>query len=95
VVETQKQPCENESWNVHEQSLGKIREKTNTTKCVGNLRQIGVFVGIYLAENNGYLPYWLPTTNGGSWVWDNYAYTATRGGELPRLAGYHPQLIEK
>jgi prepilin-type processing-associated H-X9-DG protein/prepilin-type N-terminal cleavage/methylation domain-containing protein len=71
-------------------ALGKMHEKTNTTKCVGNLRQIGALVGIYVADNDGYLPYWLPTTDGGSWVWDNYAHTATRGGELPRLAGYHP-----
>jgi len=71
--------------------LGKIREKTNTTKCVGNLRQIGALAGIYLADNDGYLPYWRTWTDGaGSWAWDNYAYTATRGGELPRLAGYHP-----
>jgi prepilin-type N-terminal cleavage/methylation domain-containing protein/prepilin-type processing-associated H-X9-DG protein len=72
-------------------SLGKMREKTNTVNCASNLRQIGVLVGMYVAENDGYLPYWRTWTDGaGSWTWDNYAHSPTTGGELPRLAGYHP-----
>lgn len=74
--------------------LGRMREKTKSVKCVANLKQIGVLTGLYLAENNGYLPYWRTWTDGaGSWTWDNYAFTATTGGELPRLVGYHPSGI--
>jgi prepilin-type processing-associated H-X9-DG protein/prepilin-type N-terminal cleavage/methylation domain-containing protein len=71
--------------------LGKMREKTNATKCVGNLRQIGALVGIYMADNDGYLPFWRPWTDGfNAWTWDSYALTTTVGGEMPRLAGYYP-----
>lgn len=71
--------------------VGKMREKANASKCVGNLRQIGALAGIYLAENNGYLPLWRTWNQGAnSWAWDNYAHTPTTGGEMPRLAGYHP-----
>jgi prepilin-type processing-associated H-X9-DG protein/prepilin-type N-terminal cleavage/methylation domain-containing protein len=75
-------------------SIGKMRERTHTINCASNLRQIGVLVGIYIAENDGYVPYWITWTDGaGSWTWDNYAHTPTTGGELPRLAGYHPDGI--
>lgn len=32
-------------------------EKGNSTKCINNLRQIGGAIGIYMTENDGYLPY--------------------------------------
>ena len=37
-------------------SIGGMMEKGNSAKCVNNLRQIGTSVGMYVADNNGYLP---------------------------------------
>jgi prepilin-type N-terminal cleavage/methylation domain-containing protein/prepilin-type processing-associated H-X9-DG protein len=36
--------------------LGGMAEKGNSVKCVNNLRQIGGAIGMYAAENNGFLP---------------------------------------
>lgn len=70
----------------------RIQATTRQSQCVSNLRQIGAVVAIYMAENEGYLPYWQPWTvsGGGSWVWDNYGYSTSAGGELPYLADYRP-----
>ncbi len=36
--------------------LGKIQEGANSTKCASNLRQIGVAINAYTADNDGLLP---------------------------------------
>jgi prepilin-type N-terminal cleavage/methylation domain-containing protein/prepilin-type processing-associated H-X9-DG protein len=36
--------------------LGKVQENANSTKCTSNLRQIGVAIGSYGADNDGLLP---------------------------------------
>ncbi len=37
-------------------AVGKVRERAKETECASNLRQIGVGVGLYQAENNGSFP---------------------------------------
>lgn len=37
-------------------AVGKVRERANEATCASNLRQIGVAVGLYQAENNGAFP---------------------------------------
>lgn len=41
-------------------------EKGNSTKCVNNLRQIGVAIVQYTADNDGYLPYSYGVAGGGN-----------------------------
>jgi prepilin-type N-terminal cleavage/methylation domain-containing protein/prepilin-type processing-associated H-X9-DG protein len=48
-------------------------EKGNSTKCVNNLRQIGVAIVQYTADNDGYLPYsYGPTVPGGQDSFSGY-----------------------
>jgi prepilin-type N-terminal cleavage/methylation domain-containing protein/prepilin-type processing-associated H-X9-DG protein len=48
-------------------------EKGNSTKCVNNLRQIGVAIIQYTADNDGYLPYsYGPTVPGGEDSFSGY-----------------------
>jgi len=37
-------------------AVGKVRERANETKCVSNLRQIGLAMKMYAGENSGTLP---------------------------------------
>jgi len=47
-------------------AVGKVRERANGTKCVSNLRQIGLAMKMYAAENNDTLlmPYSQPGPKG-------------------------------
>jgi len=48
-------------------------EKGNSTKCVNNLRQIGLAIVQYTADNDGYLPYsYSPTVPGGQDSFSGY-----------------------
>lgn len=39
--------------------INKVRESSNITQCLGNLRQIGIGYSLYLQENDGkFPPYW-------------------------------------
>lgn len=37
-------------------AIGKMKERANFTKCLANLRQIGVGYSLYLTDNNQYFP---------------------------------------
>lgn len=58
-------------------TMSLMKAKASSTKCTGNLRQIGTMIGIYMAEDNGLLPYssgYNYTGSGAnSWGWDNHA----------------------
>jgi prepilin-type N-terminal cleavage/methylation domain-containing protein len=47
----------------------KLREKAHSTKCVGNLRQMGTLIGLYVGENNGYLP---PSAADATYGWSHW-----------------------
>lgn len=57
--------------------IPRIREKSDNTKCMGNLRQMGSLIGIYMSENNGLLPYSAgynhTGTGANSFGWDHHA----------------------
>jgi type II secretory pathway pseudopilin PulG len=38
-------------------ALSRVRDQANTTKCLANMRQIGLALTAYVNENNGNLPY--------------------------------------
>lgn len=52
--------------------LNKARESSNTVKCAGNLRQLGVAINLYANENSGKYPISAQHTTGftGVWWWD-------------------------
>jgi prepilin-type N-terminal cleavage/methylation domain-containing protein/prepilin-type processing-associated H-X9-DG protein len=58
-------------------TMSRMKAKASSAQCTGNLRQIGTVMGIYMAENNGLLPYssGYNYTGAGanSWGWDNHA----------------------
>jgi prepilin-type N-terminal cleavage/methylation domain-containing protein len=63
-------------------AFGKVLATLDRTKCASNLRQVGVALGSYVADNNGYLP-------GPVWVWQTPYYKATDYGNLgTQLAKY-------
>lgn len=48
-------------------SMAKVREGAMASTCMGNLRQIGAAVYLYVNDNNGYLP---GPTNSPQMMWD-------------------------
>jgi prepilin-type N-terminal cleavage/methylation domain-containing protein len=56
-------------------AFGKVLATLDRTKCTSNLRQVGVALGSYVADNNGYLP-------GPLWVWQNPYYHSSDYGVL-------------
>jgi prepilin-type N-terminal cleavage/methylation domain-containing protein len=56
-------------------AFGKVLATLDRTKCASNLRQVGVALGSYVADNNGYLP-------GPLWVWQNPYYHSSDYGVL-------------
>ncbi len=56
---------------------GGLRERSHTARCASNLKQIGAVTSLYVAEHNGLLPHYPPTSNDGtlgyatvgSWYW--------------------------
>ena len=57
-------------------ALGKAREAARTTNCVGNLKQIGSGLAMYVDANNGYQPI------------NNYAWTKTGANSFSNSWGY-------
>ena len=49
-------------------ALSSAKEKSRRTKCMNNLRQVGLAMFMYANDNNDRLPN--STTNGGAWLWD-------------------------
>jgi prepilin-type N-terminal cleavage/methylation domain-containing protein/prepilin-type processing-associated H-X9-DG protein len=49
-------------------ALSSAREKSRRTRCISNLRQIGVALHIYANDNRDRLPN--TGTRGGAWLWD-------------------------
>ena len=47
-------------------ALAKARESARSTKCLGNLKQFGLAMGVYMDANKGYIPNSL--TNSDTWV---------------------------
>ena len=56
-------------------AFGRVLATLDRTKCTSNLRQVGVAIGSYVADNNGYLP-------GPLWVWQNPYYHSSDYGVL-------------
>ncbi|HWL54881.1 MAG TPA: H-X9-DG-CTERM domain-containing protein [Chthoniobacteraceae bacterium] len=56
---------------------GNLREKSYTARCAANLKQIGAVTALYVAEHDGFLPHYPPTSSDaslgyatvGSWYW--------------------------
>jgi len=42
-------------------ALGRAREAANTTQCLSNLRQVGIYLNLYANEHRGFLPPQSPT----------------------------------
>lgn len=57
--------------------VGSARESAKGTQCIGNLRQIGIGLRAYAAENKGRFPRGHPTE--GRTLWDTYAQGDPRG----------------
>ena len=57
-------------------ALGKARESARTSNCVGNLKQIGSGLAMYVDANNGYQPI------------NNYAWTKTGANSFSNSWGY-------
>lgn len=54
-------------------AVGKVREKAEASKCVNNLRQIGIGLRMYAAENRGRLPTAYSATGpNGEVIWFDY-----------------------
>lgn len=81
-------------------AISRTRDRAHAATCISNLRQLGTLVSLYVAENNGKMPYSiLPAEGSGSWVWysfhrgtygsDSPVDGENIGGPLPRMAGYH------
>jgi prepilin-type N-terminal cleavage/methylation domain-containing protein len=49
-------------------ALTSAKERSRRTRCLSNLRQIGVALNVYALDNKDKLPN--TTTNGGAWLWD-------------------------
>jgi prepilin-type N-terminal cleavage/methylation domain-containing protein/prepilin-type processing-associated H-X9-DG protein len=61
-------------------ALAKAKLKGNATKCLSNLRQIGVATHMYLGENNGKVPYAAIRLAGDTdWTWDDLLDTYLGG----------------
>lgn len=56
-------------------AFGRVVATLDRTKCTSNLRQVGVAMGSYIADNDGYLP-------GPLWVWQNPYYKTQDYGAL-------------
>jgi len=58
-------------------ALSRARERAKMTTCMNNLKQIGLAVGMYANDYDGYVPPWqfLPTGLGVSWVQVLMPYT--------------------
>ncbi len=48
-------------------ALNKAREKSRSTACVNNLKQLGSFLSLYMSDNGGYYP-------GRAWGYELYNY---------------------
>jgi len=48
-------------------AVNKVRSSANQTKCMANLRQIGVGINLYASDHNDYLPGPLATSEQGAW----------------------------
>lgn len=57
-----------------------VRRSGDRTKCVSNLRQIGVAIGSYTNDHEGYLP-------GPLWTWQSCWYDGEDYGSLPTTLG--------
>lgn len=71
-------------------ALSLVRETTQNTTCVSNLRQIGMLMSLYANENNGRLPpsYNLTIENYHSWP---YAIMQSAGYTVTGLGGSDPK----
>lgn len=80
----------------------RARQRGQAVACMSNLRQIGLLVPEYMAENKGYYPWARPSASNetaAGWNWNSYGPSfagvpeewrgSLSGGELPYLAGYH------
>ena len=67
-------------------TLGKAREQANRTKCLSNIRQLGIANQMYLTINNNWLPFsnWGPATP--SWAPSRYGWLYD-GGPTAWVAG--------
>lgn len=52
--------------------LSQVRAKASQTNCAANLRQIGVGMATYNAENNGFFPPHFGSDNRADWAWYGY-----------------------
>ena len=69
-------------------SLGKAREKAKLTKCLSNLRQIGLAAFMYQGENNGFFPMGSGTKeHPEDYVWWQTDRDVNKGALVPYMGG--------
>ena len=81
-------------------TLGKAREQAIRTKCLSNIRQLGIANQMYLSNNNNWLPFcnwgsaspaWAPSRYG--WLYDGGNH-GLGGTGLNATSAVKPQLVE-